>query len=1019
MSSGPLVHIALHEQPGGRRLRTLEEGEEVGGGPARMGRELEGGGRERDAQKIGGRVQQESQRSTRERSRRRSRPGSRRRSRPRGVEQFEHEFIKEKEKRKKEKEKEEGQGVQGAGKEGIGKGLRIYRTRPQAQEPQESNEACAKSHEASLEGRQRGLLVHQRGGEFQQWRRGPPVRGDAQDQEGCDEGARRPFGPHHCEHVQGLAHAPGLADRDPGWSSTVRSPPVPQASPVAEVVPAIVQGELESMCCHGRHLEWTGGAGGRHTSPAFEVGRELGRRTVMGGFTEVGVDTSGGSPTCRRRREQDGQQGAARGVEESTSHAENMGEERQGNFEEQAGGGKREDQEGQRRRQGQTQGGTGEREVDSPPPYMTEAEIETELEEMARLASCGAEQTSRVQTDDLLQMQMPYGSGRLYNHSSVAILASTVPDEDAASEGKPTTSPLEERKKELGAGGFRFVDVVGDLTRDLSPFLRKTLTKGEVFPLPYGSSLAGPPFDVLDAEVREVLRGMVLALNSVYDCGPPKKERVSPLHERILFQLSEEAQRFVSKTEKFERLSWQDFLRVRSVDYKGDEVKTAQRTSWAHVAPALPEEVGTVDLEQVVSGGCLHYVRNFTQYLVPEESQVFTKAPKVMIADDEWDCMCEGLMQRGICGAIAESKVHHVQGRPLLNGMFGVLKEETAQGREVHRLIMNLVPLNKLCKGIEGDVSTLPAWPSMSSFFIQPTETLLVSSEDVRCFFYLFRVRREWQPFLAFAKPLPARLCPHNRERFYLTSLVLPMGFCNSVALAQHIHRQVVSSALEEARKEGLQHGWEAELRRDRPLSSANPTYRIYLDNFDQLEKVDSALAERIKGTPAPLVDSLRSVYTDMAIPRHPKKAVERQSSAEVQGALVDGTEGTARPRPEKVMRYVQLTLLLLESGRCSQKQMQIVAGGLVYMAMFRRALLGALNAIWEFIQSFDGLGPHFRPLPQPVRREIARFCLLAPLARMDFRLPFSPTVTASDASTTGGGITASSRLTGMHGRQL
>ena len=80
----------------------------------------------------------------------------------------------------------------------------------------------------------------------------------------------------------------------------------------------------------------------------------------------------------------------------------------------------------------------------------------------------------------------------------MAILASTVPDEDAASEGKPTTSPLEERKKELGAGGFRFVDVVRDLTRDLSPFLRKTLTKGGVFPLPCGSSLAGPPFDVLD-----------------------------------------------------------------------------------------------------------------------------------------------------------------------------------------------------------------------------------------------------------------------------------------------------------------------------------------------------------------------------------------------------------------------------------------------------------------------------------------------------------------------------------------
>ena len=85
-----------------------------------------------------------------------------------------------------------------------------------------------------------------------------------------------------------------------------------------------------------------------------------------------------------------------------------------------------------------------------------------------------------------------------------------------------------------------------------------------------------------------------------------------------------------------------------------------------------------MDLEQVVSGGCLHYVRNFTQFLVPEESQVFTKAPKVMVADEEWDCMCEGregLLKRGICGAIAESEIHHAQGRLLLNGMFSCEKE--------------------------------------------------------------------------------------------------------------------------------------------------------------------------------------------------------------------------------------------------------------------------------------------------------------------------------------------------------
>ena len=57
---------------------------------------------------------------------------------------------------------------------------------------------------------------------------------------------------------------------------------------------------------------------------------------------------------------------------------------------------------------------------------------------------------------------------------------------------------------------------------------------------------------------------------------------------------------------------------MRSIDYKGEEVKTAQQTSWANLAPALPPEVGTVDLEQVVDSGCLHYVQHFEEYLLPK-----------------------------------------------------------------------------------------------------------------------------------------------------------------------------------------------------------------------------------------------------------------------------------------------------------------------------------------------------------------------------------------------------------------
>ena len=61
----------------------------------------------------------------------------------------------------------------------------------------------------------------------------------------------------------------------------------------------------------------------------------------------------------------------------------------------------------------------------------------------------------------------------------------------------------------------------------------------------------------------------------------------------------------------------------------------------------------------------------------------------------------------------------------------------------------------------------------MNPFFLQPGENLLVSSEGVRCFFYTMAVPEECLP-------------PNLRgQEVYLCSRVLPMGFANSVSLAE------------------------------------------------------------------------------------------------------------------------------------------------------------------------------------------------------------------------------------------
>ena len=281
----------------------------------------------------------------------------------------------------------------------------------------------------------------------------------------------------------------------------------------------------------------------------------------------------------------------------------------------------------------------------------------------------------------------------------------------------------------------------------------------------------------------------------------------------------------------------------------------------------------------------------------------------------------------------------------------------------------------------------------MGPLQIMPTEDLVVSSEDVRCFFYIFKVPRDWRRLSAFNKVLPQEL------------------FKNSVSLAQHVHSNIVRRAgLGTPGSEGS-----GEIRNDRPFSGASTLHRAYLDNFDLVEKMDHKTAQLLQGEPSPALLALRAEYEDWGIPHHPKKAVCRALKAEVQGAIVDGKAGVAYPKPVKLYKYVALASLLLQEESCNQKQAQVVAGGLVYISMFRRPMLGCLNQLWQFIESFRGYPPFIKfPLPAGVKLEVARFVCLIALAKLNFRLLVSGEVTASDASTTGGGVTISTGLTGF-----
>ena len=163
-----------------------------------------------------------------------------------------------------------------------------------------------------------------------------------------------------------------------------------------------------------------------------------------------------------------------------------------------------------------------------------------------------------------------------------------------------------------------------------------------------------------------------------------------------------------------------------------------------------------------------------------------------------------------------------------------------------------------------------------------------------------------WYKYLAFNKPVPdATLPAHLQGRtVYLASKVLPMGFLNSVSLAQHVHRNLALwSGQDDVEGEEVNKP-ELEIRKDRAPPVGNPNWRIYLDNYDLLERVQSVDGSDLQGTLAPAVLALRQQYEQWEVPRNLKKAVSRSTHAEVQGAQVDGERGVAYPRESKLLKF-------------------------------------------------------------------------------------------------------------------
>eukprot|EP00435_Cladocopium_sp_Y103_P018503 s3237_g4.t1 len=107
-----------------------------------------------------------------------------------------------------------------------------------------------------------------------------------------------------------------------------------------------------------------------------------------------------------------------------------------------------------------------------------------------------------------------------------------------------------------------------------------------IFPLPTSRSVLTKVAPELDECGLCWLLCVVLGLNSFWGDLLFNDHPVNEGQATCLVELVKDVKRFARMDAVIPHTSWQDLFSVRSIDYKGDEVKVAQWFSWANVEPA-------------------------------------------------------------------------------------------------------------------------------------------------------------------------------------------------------------------------------------------------------------------------------------------------------------------------------------------------------------------------------------------------------------------------------------------------
>ncbi|CAK0851598.1 unnamed protein product, partial [Prorocentrum cordatum] len=430
---------------------------------------------------------------------------------------------------------------------------------------------------------------------------------------------------------------------------------------------------------------------------------------------------------------------------------------------------------------------------------------------------------------------------------------------------------------------------------------------------------------------------------------------LSKAQERTLDHIwTASADLFSAADEKFDSDAVSRDLGNKRVNYQGESVSRRRELIADRVLPTWPSdgEARLFPVEEFVVGELREDILDPARCLLPEVDWP-RAAPRLRnhASDDEWYQRVAAGAKLGIFGQVAaEDMFRGVNGEMVLNGAMGV------------------------------------------------DDILVTDSEDMKSCFNLFRMPDAWACYFAYEKQVAESAFggdPHKLAFVYIRSA--PMGWLGAVDVMQAMARRYVFQF-------GGVHR-NTELRKDQPIPEVDISL-VCLDGFDFIRHAQVIGGRHGAGIPERSAERQRFAQAckELGLPLNVRKSLVCGVRAAILGGELDGSRGVFRHTGDKSARLILKTAVLLSQEKWAQAALQHWAGTFCFGAKFRRPIFSTLQNAFTFL-SADAWGRSalIEP-PSEVWDELLVCCALIPLTFTSLRAPIRKTISAIDASETGGG---------------